>query len=257
MLNNYLKKILFCTLFSSVLLFSLKNIETKLPFIEGEKLKFKITYLGITGGHAEFEAKKLANNKLKFELIAYTEDWTSSLYTLSLSHISYVEESNFQILKHTEIKSENDRYYNGVQLFYPDEKHYIFTARNRERLIRSDKIDYDFSGGLSIVSAFFYMRTFKNLEIGKKYMLNAFIRENPRPLEVNVVRREKKNTFYGKKDTVVLAPITDFKGFIDDQDSMEIFISDDKYRIPLVMESKLLFGKVKAYLIEPNPFPQE
>ena len=242
--------------------YGLNELETTPPFLKnGEKLKFKITYLGITGGYADFLVKKINNNKVKLELRAYTEEWTKALYTLDLSHVSYVERNNFQILKHVEIKNENDRYYNSVQFFFPNENYYVITERNKEKVYKNRKIDYSkiersTAGGLSIIGAFFYMRTFKDLEIGKRYQLNAFIRESSRILTVNVLRKEKKETFYGKKEVIVVSPVTDFKGFIDDQRGMEIFISNDKYRLPLVVESRLIFGKIKATLIEPKSYPK-
>ncbi len=252
-------------LFGMAILFvhALDDLETTPPFLEnGEKLKFKVTYLGVTGGYADFVAKQIKNDKVKLELRAYTEDWTKALYTLDLSHVSYVEKNNFQILKHVEIKNENDRYYNSVQFFYPDENYFVLKERNRDKVYNAKKINYAeanefITGGLSIVGAFFYMRTFESLEVGKKYQLNAFIRESPRVLTINVLRKEVKETFYGKKEVVVIAPVTDFKGFIDDQRGMEIFISDDKHRLPLVMESKLIFGKIKAFLIEPKVYPKD
>ena len=242
--------------------YGLNDLETTPPFLKnGEKLKFKVTYLGITGGYADFLVKKVNNNKVKLELRAYTEEWTKALYTLDLSHVSYVESNNFQILKHVEIKNENDRYYNSVQFFFPNENYYVLTERNKEKVHKNRKIDYSTiarstAGGLSIIGAFFYMRTFKDLEVGKKYQLNAFIRESPRVLTVNVLRKEKKETFYGEKDVIVVSPVTDFKGFIDDQRGMEIFISNDEYRLPLVVESRLIFGKIRAILIEPKKYPK-
>ncbi len=257
-MSLFIKKVILIFFLGWLCLFGASKFETEPPFLKnGERLKFKVSYLGIIGGYAEFSFKDLINNIVRMELTAKTEEWTKNVYTLNLSHVSYAKKDNFQILKHIEVKNENNRYYNGVQFFYPQDKYFIFSDRDRERIFKRIKVEYPYDWGLSIVGAFYYMRTYKDLEVGKKYELNAFIRENYRKLVINVVRREVKDTFYGKKKVIVIAPVTDFKGFINDQEGMEIFISDDEYRLPLVMESKLFFGKIKALLVEPEVYPSD
>lgn len=234
---------------------ALPHLENKRPFqVNGEELKFEVSYLGIVGGYSSFKTTPIPSKKvIKFEVRAYTIPWVEKIFRLRLYMTSYSDERNFQTIQYSESRQENKRYYYNIQRFFIPEKYYIFSDKRGLEEERVVKVSYTNDGGISVIGAFHYGRT-TGMEIGKTYFLTCFFKDgDPRPIGIKILRKEKINTLWGEKNTIVITPEMNFDGFLSDQKKMEIYISNDLYRIPLAVDTILKFGTIKAKLIDGYP----
>lgn len=234
---------------------ALPLIMNQRPFQQkGENLKFAVSYLGIVGGFAEMKTTPIPNkNVLKFEVRAYTIEWVETLFRLRLYMSSFSDMKNFQTIQYTESRQENERYYYNVQRFFTNKNYYLFSERRGKEEEKVVRVNYTNEGGISVIGAFHYGRT-TDMVVGSTYYSTCFFRDGePRSIGVKILRKETIDTKWGQKDTIVITPVMNFDGFLADQKKMEIFISDDRYRIPLAVETELAFGTISAELVDGYP----
>ena len=269
-----------------------------LPFqnVEEERLVFKMSYLGITGGYATLIVRKPSGkavgakniqhadlddmqdvdtgdgsavvselrgisvdgenllwrdgdeNLYYFELSAITSPWVEKFYRLRMKMSSYADPSDFTTLRFFESKRERENVYLNYQIFDRETgSFYFFYKKNDEpSIVKNDTIA---KIGLSVPSAFYFARL-QDLQPGKVYYSRAAFRDTIMPIGVEVVKKKKVRTHYGFQNTIVIRPLMQFDGLLSEHRDMLIYLSDDKYRIPLVMEMKTGYGKFRGTLIE-------
>jgi len=65
---------------------------------------------------------------------------------------------------------------------------------------------------------------------------------------VKVLRKETINTVLGKKECLVLEPGLDGEAIFKQTGEIHIWVTNDDYKIPVLMQSKIVFGNFKALL---------
>jgi hypothetical protein len=98
-----------------------------------------------------------------------------------------------------------------------------------------------------VLSAFYEIRT-RPLEVGKTISIELFDVDKYYTLEVNVLRRETIKVPAGKFDCFVIEPRLKSAGLFRRKGSMQVWITADENRIPVLMRSRLYFGRVWAKL---------
>ena len=64
------------------------------------------------------------------------------------------------------------------------------------------------------------------------------------------VRREKRATQFGDKETVVVQPQMQFKGLYEKSGNTTLWLTDDRCRVPVEIHSKIVIGALVAELAE-------
>jgi hypothetical protein len=98
-----------------------------------------------------------------------------------------------------------------------------------------------------VLSAFYEVRT-RPLEVGKVISIELFDVDKYYTLEVNVLRRETTKVPAGKFDCFVIEPRLKSEGLFRREGSMHVWITADDHRMPVLMRSRLYFGRVWAKL---------
>ena len=98
------------------------------------------------------------------------------------------------------------------------------------------------------VSAFYYLRSLA-LEVGKTVYIDVFDSSKFITVEVNVLRKEKIESFDKRKiDTVIIKPIIKTEGLFKKTGDILIWLTDDESKIPVRVETVVPVGKVVATL---------
>lgn len=103
-----------------------------------------------------------------------------------------------------------------------------------------------------IISAFYYARTidFKDAKIGDVFPVDFFLDDSVYVTRIQYAGREIIHTKLGTFSTHKFKPMV-LKGTVFSQPyPMTVWISDDKNRVPLLVESGILVGSVKMELID-------
>lgn len=103
-----------------------------------------------------------------------------------------------------------------------------------------------------IISAFYYMRTwdFDTAEVNDKYNIDFFLDDSLYHSEIIFLGREWVNTNFGKIYCMKFKPRVAMGEIFQDPYPMELWVTDDRNKIPVLMRSGVFIGAVKIELVE-------
>jgi hypothetical protein len=114
-----------------------------------------------------------------------------------------------------------------------------------------------------IISSFYYMRTwnFDTAKVNDKYFLDFFLDDSVYHSEVIFLGRDIVKTDFGDIPCMKFKPRVAVGEVFQDPYPMELYISDDRNRIPVLMQSAVFVGSVKIELVDYSglkfPFGEE
>ncbi len=100
-----------------------------------------------------------------------------------------------------------------------------------------------------ILSAFYYFRTL-NVEAGKDYRFPVYTDRKTWEMVVKVTKKEKIKTPAGRFKTIRVEPVMKGQGIFAQKGKIEIWLTDDRYRMPVLMRSKIAVGSIRAILTD-------
>lgn len=222
-------------------------------FKGGEKLEYTIYYnLGlvwIPAGEAIFSVKetnidyeiKVTGKTFKgYENIFKVNDYFYSKIDKKTMHpksfIRNVEEGSYRL--YDSIAFDQSR--NVAVTFYGKTK---ATTRSQVHFLNSCTQD--------LVSNMYYMRNLKteSLNKGDQFLVSMFFDKEMLPINVRVGGKETKNIKgIGKFNTILIIPDLVKGNVFQEGDQMKMWVSDDNNKIPLLIESPVSVGSIKAIL---------
>jgi hypothetical protein len=103
-----------------------------------------------------------------------------------------------------------------------------------------------------IVSAYYYMRTwdFDTAKVNDTYNLDFFLDDSLYHSEIVFLGREWVKTDFGKIYCLKFKPRVAVGEVFKDPYPMELYISDDRNKIPVLMRSAVFIGSVKIELVD-------
>lgn len=98
-----------------------------------------------------------------------------------------------------------------------------------------------------IVSGYYFLRTldYDKYTPGDIISIDAFFDEEIYDFKVRFLRRETLSTSVGRIHSIVLAPIMPKNDLFKGENSLQVWISDDKNRIPLKIKANLFVGALE------------
>ncbi len=94
-----------------------------------------------------------------------------------------------------------------------------------------------------ILSSLYYLRTF-DLVVGRDEFIDVYADGKVYPLKVIVHKREKIKVPAGEFKCIKIEPVLKSEGLFKQEGKLTIWVSDDEYRIPVRMKSKVLIGSI-------------
>lgn len=103
-----------------------------------------------------------------------------------------------------------------------------------------------------IVSGYYYLRTldFDTLKIGDVMKIDAFFDDEVFDFKIRYVGKEVLKTELGKINSIVLAPIMPENGLFKGENSIKVWISDDRNKVPLKIKAAMFVGAVEIDIVE-------
>jgi len=103
-----------------------------------------------------------------------------------------------------------------------------------------------------ILSAFYFMRTwnFDTADVNDKYYLDFYLDDSLYHSEIIFLGREKVKTDFGAIDCLKFKPLVAVGEVFKDPYPMELWVTDDKNKIPVLMRSAVFIGSLKIELVE-------
>jgi hypothetical protein len=220
-----------------------RKIENK-AFGYGEKLVFSVNYGFINAGSAWLEIDTIIDVRGHdcFRIVsrANSNSFFSKFFKVDDRVATYVD---------TE----------GIYPLY-FEKHLREGKFKTDRWVRFDqksRLAIESKGDTTVIppfvqdvlSAMFYVRTL-SLEVGKSVYIDNYADRKNYPLEVRVLKKERKKVDAGEFDCFVVEPLLqEGSGIFANRGKLTVWLSDDQYRLPVFMRSKVIFiGSISAEL---------
>ncbi len=219
--------------------------QNNLPYKTGEQLDFDISYGGITVGSAEMEilSQERLNQTPVFHIIAKgrTSRFFDFFFKVRDVYETYLDTLNIRPVKFIRDIHEGD--YKKKQLYNFKHSESLVFCKDRSYAISLNTQD--------MLSAFFYARTFnkKDLKKTNSFFIPIFMDEEIYLLEILYLYNQKIKTKFGKINCMVFKPKMQQGRVFEDGEDMKIWISDDKNRLLVKVEAKILVGTIKALLV--------
>jgi hypothetical protein len=213
--------------------------------VESEKLRYEIRFGLIKGGEAVYQTSITNGNKIKevhAVLHGYTTGFAKILYGVDDCFESFISLENFLPNKSIKIlKEQNFRYEEEVTF-----------DQNGEVAISNNSGSQAIKNGICDVSSLMFHLRFSGKLDGLK--LNQVI-EIPfwdtnewYMLKLKYTGIEKINTHLGKKECLRLEPQEIAGRFFNKKNPMNLWVTTDSLKLPVLLELNFTFGSVKCVL---------
>jgi hypothetical protein len=248
--------IFLCLVTSSLDLHSQCNIENN-AFRVGEKLSYKVYYnwgiLWLSAGKVSFEVKRgVYKNKEVFHFDSYGRSYNSYdwIFKVRDHYESFATYDSLFSLKFSRKTYEGGYVVDNNYVFDHDNKQIYSFVEDSDHPYKEDTIDlpectYDLLTATYVIRNYDFSKYSVDEKIPVKMVIDNEIWDLYfRYRGKGVVETRNGVKYHCLKFTALLLEGSLFKGGED----LVVWVSDDKNRIPVLIEAKILVGSVKAYI---------
>ncbi len=230
-----------------------KTINT--VFLSGEELTYKVYYnwnfIWIAAGEVTFRVID-DDDQYHFQVIGETYESYDWFFKVRDYYDTWVQKDN--LLPIMSIKSQLEGKYRLYDYVTFDQ--FRKTAYNERGKAKDDireRKTYKLDGCMhDMVSILYYARNldFKNYKSGDTFPVKIFADKKIWPLTVTYGGREKDKKIkeLGRYNTMKFSPQVIEGDLFPEDTEMNVWVTDDSNRLPLIIESPLSVGSVKAVL---------
>jgi hypothetical protein len=234
-------------------------METPQAFREGEDLTFAIKWGVLTGGYSSLKVQNIEtiNGQPTYHVVAEARSsgLVDKLYNVRDRNEAWIEPGNPSTLRYArQIHEGQYRVQEDVVL---DQTAHHF----HQHSYRIDKKRYEDKDGdippnvLDVLGSLYYVRTLP-LVVGKSYTFDVQSEDKVYPLVVHVKKRQTIKVKAGKFDCFLVEPQLRAPGiFISKGKKMEVWLTADERRMPVLMRSEVFIGHVAAELVSHRSIP--
>lgn len=107
------------------------------------------------------------------------------------------------------------------------------------------------NGVQDLISCFYYLRNFypkEQVEVGGSFDINMFFDNENYVFKLKYLGKEIINSKFGKIECMKFRPLVQSGRVFEEQESVTLWVSDDKNRLPIRLQADILVGSIKADL---------
>ena len=221
-------------------------------FQEGEYALYRMHYGMLTGGYASVKVSDRLHQidgKSCFHLEA--KGWTTSsfdyFYKVRDCYESYVDQQSL-LPVHFKRDIKEGGFKSFTEIHFDHENDTAFYT-HRNKTITPYPVPTNIH---DVVSSFFFARATHNhdeLKVGDHIPLTCFLDREVFKLEAKLIEREEIEVEYKRYKALHFKLLVEEAGLLTDGGKVDFWISDDKNKLLLRMESELWVGSIKADLV--------
>ena len=213
-------------------------------FSVGEKLTFDVKYGFVTAGVAVMEIPKIKRISKR-----------------EVYHITFKVNSVPSFDSFYKVRDRYETYLDVKSIFpWRFEQHvreggfsmdFAAFFDHRRGIAKTSRGTYKIPPNINdIISAFYYARTldYSKLKVGDKFELHNFYKEKVYPLAILYKGKETIEVEAGTFDCIMVEPIIVEGGLFKTEGKIIIWLSDDEFKIPVKVKTKILIGSIDAEL---------
>ncbi|MCK9556839.1 MAG: DUF3108 domain-containing protein [Candidatus Cloacimonetes bacterium] len=226
-------------------------------FMDGEKLTFNINYGIINAGQATLEAKTSVyqgNPVWYLSTNAKTHSFFDKIFKVRDRVESWWDKESLLPYKFAKNLQEGKYRQHRVHI-YNHARGRTTYQRWHFKNSRFDNTEMDLPmDSQDILSAFYWVRH-QPLKVGQRLMVNITADGRIMPTEVVVHRKEKVKSIFGEVECLVIEPKLKGEAVFKQTGDIFIWVTNDEYKIPVKLESKITFGSFSATLDSAQKVP--
>ncbi len=233
------------------------SILSAVPFMDGEKLTFNVKYGVINAAEATLEARTsmyqgspvwhlstLAKTHSFFDKVFKVRDRVESWWDKDLL-LPYKFAKNLQEGKYRQHRVHIYNHESGTSTYQK--------WQFKKNLFENSEMEIP-NASQDILSAFYYVRT-SPLIVGKSVLVNIVADGRSMKTEVKVHRTEKIKSIFGDIECLVIEPKLKGEAVFKQSGRILIWVTNDEYKIPVRLESKITIGSFVASLAKAEQVP--
>lgn len=226
-------------------------------FQHGEELKYRIHYGIVNAGYATLS---VTENKDAYHFVGkgWTVGMTNVFFKVRDQYESYV---NKETLKPDHfVRDVREGGYRQNRDIYFDHKNKLAKVEDhRQNTVK----EYPIDDVQDLMSAFYKMRSVKidTMAVGSSIHLDLFLDAETFKFKLVLLGKETIKSKYGKIPCYKFRPYVQSGRIFKEEESLTIWISEDKNKIPVRLKASLAVGSLKMDLTEykglTHAFPQK
>ncbi len=216
----------------------------------GEWLKFRISYSNfLNAGNATMQIKESTHNGKKAFHIqgkGKTTGVISWFFKVKDDYQSYFYQDNIQPYRFIRKINEGG---------YKKNKEILFNHQARNATVKDYKKNttknFTINSGVQdMVSTLYYLRDkdLSNMKIGDEISLSMFFDETTYGFKMRYLGRETIKTKFGKVKSLKFRPVVQAGRVFKEKESLTVWVTADKNKIPLRIKASLAVGSLRADL---------
>lgn len=218
----------------------------------GEYFKFRVHYGFVTAGYATLKVKNAkVKGKEVFHVRGYGETvgvskWFFKVQDDYQSYIDKEQDIPYKFIR----KIDEGGYTKDIEIDFnhTTKKATVNDKKHNEVSVFSFPEDTQ-----DMLSAFYYLRNqldTENLKEGDVVEINMFFDKENYKFRLKFLGKEVLDTNFGRVPTLIFRPYVQSGRVFKEKESLTVWISDDKNKIPLLVKADLAVGSLKATLTE-------
>lgn len=221
-----------------------------LPFGDGERLVYEISWYNLVGGTATLdvqEATYSGSSVFRVMSVAKSNDFISLFFPVEDRVESLIDRETLAAV-HLDVKQrQGGRRRNRVTEF-DQTQHTATVVKDGERRVFTIPPAVQDS-----LSCLYYFRSLPSIKVGETVTIDVHESNKNWRLGIVALNREKVRTKAGEFDTIRTRAQVEFEGVFLDRGDVYVWFTDDARRLPVRMESKIKIGRIAAKLVEFRP----
>jgi len=217
-------------------------------FQAGEMLKYRLHYGFIDAGEATISVKK-TNKKVRGRDMLHVVGLGKTLkgfnwmFKVDDRYESFIDKEGVFPWVFTRRVNEGGYKINQDYTFF-QHKHAVDNQEGKEFATPA--------GVQDMISAFYYARTldFSNLKKGDVFTIQTFMDDEIYNLKIKFEERETIKLRKGKFKCLKFVPIVQEGRVFKSSEDLQVWITDDGNKIPILAKAKVLVGSIKMQLVD-------
>lgn len=254
-LNKLMRKIVLFTIFfigfSTILTAQMQYSAQEAPaFKEGEWLEYRLSYSNfLNAGSASMEILPTSNNNrvgYHFKAQGKSTGLVSLFFKVRDHYESYVYKDTFQPFKF--VRNINEGGYKKNKIITFDYESNKATENDLKKdTLRTFDIENDIQ---DLISAVYFMRNqdLSHLRPGENVDVKIFFDQETNIFKLRFLGSEVIKTTFGKTKALRFRPMVQSGRVFKEEESVTLWVTDDKNKIPLKIKASLAVGSLNADL---------
>ncbi|MEQ9438362.1 MAG: DUF3108 domain-containing protein [Cyclobacteriaceae bacterium] len=228
-------------------------------FGPGEVLKYRVHYGLINAAEAVMKVHDTHYDVhgrpcYKIDVFGNTTGLADVLYSVRDNWGAYIDTASILPLRsYRYIEEGKYRKNEMVDFDHVNDVATVLKLDKKTRKIKAKEMFTVPDNVLDIVGGYYFLRTldYKNYKVGETIELEGFFADEVYKIKIKIIGKELLNTKIGDINSIIVAPILPENSFFEDgNDPVQVWISDDRNKVPLKVKAKLAIGAIEVDIKE-------